>query len=395
MAKIPPTLRRLFSAGAAASLALREFRGAAELCHDLLEGGEHEDLLAAGTRYSGLFESAAAGDSLGRVLGRLAEPLDPAAGPTGERVRRMPELTTERARRVFAGESRRLGEAGVLKSALAMSPQEPAGAMRTEPLARQASAVVARPEPRAPKASAVAVRHEPIALPESIAVERPEREVGTRERSRDSSSPGEVVGQRWSSEAAARELSHRIERAGVMEVWSRPAREWSVTNALVAPAPAPAAERGLAQAVAARLAPAVETIARRDAARQGVTPQPLHRSDGWVQTAEADESASVTDRDVETPLRRLAALGRMTESVQAPVNAGQSLPSGQDARAVAALWMPRRPERFVGRAGTGQDVSPVRAGAGPDDDREFAERIAGVLRAEALRNGIDPLEYES
>ena len=372
MAEIPPTLRRLFSAGAAASLALREFRGAAQLCHDLLEGGEQEDLLAAGTRYSGLFESAAAGDSLGRVLGRLAEPLDPAVGPTGERVRRMPELTTVRARRVFAGESRGLGEAGVLKSALAMSPQEAAGAMRTWPLARQASAGVARPEPLAPKASAGTVRHEPMALPESVDVKRPELEVATRERSRTSLNAGEVVGQRWSCEAAARELSHRIERAGLMEVWSRPAREWRVTHALVAPAPAPAAEGGLTQAVAARLAPAVETITRRDATRKGVTPQPLQRSGGLVQTAEADESASVIDQSasvidqqVETPLRRLAAFGRMTESARVPANAGQSLPSGQDVPAVAALWMPRRPERFVGRPGTGRDVSPVPCERGP------------------------------
>jgi hypothetical protein len=395
MAKIPPTLRGLFSAGGAASLALREFRGAAELCHDLLEGAEHGDLLAAGTLYSGLFESTAAGDSLGRVLGRLVEPLDQAARPPGDRGRRMPEFPTEGARRVSAGESEGRGEAGGVKRAAAVAPQEPAGAVRPEPLARQASAGVTRPEPLAPQASAGAVRREPIALPESVGLERPEVGVGTRESSRASLSPGHVAGQRWSCETAARELSDRFERAGLMEVWSRPAREWSVALALVAPAPAPAAEGGITQAVAARLAPAVETITRRYATRKGVTPQPLQRSGGLVQTAEADESASVMDREVETPLRRLAALGRLTEDVRVRMDAGQSPANGRDTRAVAALWMPRRSERVVGLRGTGQEASPTRASAGPGDDREFAERLAAVLHQEALRNGIDPLEYES
>jgi hypothetical protein len=202
------------------------------------------------------------------------------------------------------------------------------------------------------------------------------------------------VEQRWSAEAAARELSDRIERAGLTEVWSRPARERIAVPPVFAFSTPPAADNVMTHAVAARLAPAVETITGRYATRKSTTEQRRQRSSALIQAAQAGESAAVVEAEVETPLRRLAALGRITHDLQPPDDAAHSPANGRDVPAIAALSSPRRSERSVW-FGSGQEASSSQADPRSGDDSEFAEKLAGALYREALRNGIDPLEYES
>jgi hypothetical protein len=58
-------------------------------------------------------------------------------------------------------------------------------------------------------------------------------------------------------------------------------------------------------------------------------------------------------------------------------------------------WPSPRLKNLATLRATAQESALPSASAFQMDDREFADRLADVVRQEAIRNGIDPREYES
>jgi hypothetical protein len=422
MAAIHPSLRNIFSAGLASTLAVREFRSMPERLRTLLEPVEHASLLAADIAYRDLFELVGAGNSLGGVVEQLLarneeNPTSPERGPRSTAAALEPAAS---------------GSAAALVRPAA--PAIPTGAARLAPLTTQ---LTQPPRPARASVRAVPAVRAPAGMPAASPVSQnggaSTAVTGTdvvAERKLVSESSPQI--QAWSREDAARELAARVERAGLSDVWLRPA-----ANASGPPAALPALhvhsapENPIMEVVGRRLAPLVQTVFERSAirdwsggnVRQRVTDRlpadtanTSNRSTAALSSqnaAEPAEPAALWEAEG-TPLRRLAAFGSTLARQAAPNDTPPV-----HGHTVRAAWPEALPDAPAGRADTASvsqsrlrraDLDPKRWGVAvpresgrprlsariaTEDEQEFAQRLASVLRQEALRSGIDPVEFES
>jgi hypothetical protein len=385
--KVPPALRGLFSAGAAASRALRDFSSAADLCRDLLAPEGHTELLAGETLFVGLFQPVAAGDSLVGALARLDEGSQPAADVLQARQRRIPALINEPARRAAAAKLAHMGDVTAAARDAVAVPNETTVAERPRLLPRQVSARTPTPQPLALKVATRAVSSaHPIVQSRAFHGNDPEVDSSGGTAASSSSSRENAGAARWSGEAAGRELSARMQRAGLTDTWIGSAGEPGV-----APTLAPPDESIFDRVFARRLEPAAQTINRRRAEHNAVLPQSGPRLSAVAQTIDEEEAAPVIDPAAATPLRRLAALGWRQSDAKA---ISQTSARSEEGTRMTRWPSPRLKNLATLRA-TAQESALPSASAFQMDDREFADRLADVVRQEAIRNGIDPREYES
>jgi hypothetical protein len=348
-----------------------------------MDGHEYRDLLAAGAAYLPLFEAARAGDALGGVVARLAAEVEVGVERHGDRRRRMQRPAHETSAGSRSSESAREGETPDARRTAAWTPLPSARVTRMIDDGTRPSAASPRAERLASNPLRNAARLTPL-IPLSAPLPVEGAEIF-------SSVSG--AARRWSSDEATRELASRAEQAGLIEVWYRPAFVSATPAVAVGRPPAPATDGGFAQAIGERLAPALESIARRHPAATS-SAEPAARFREVVHETDEHESAHALQFERETPLRRLAAFGRLSDATPTAASARAMAATVREPRASAAWLAEPRGEAVEERRAAGHEELDRNRSTG-FEERDLVELFADALLREALRNGIDPLEYES